>query len=127
MPLYTVSATESISAQDKQQLAQLIVDLHCAYTGAPETFVNVIYWEKFPLKAGINYHILATVRKGRSQALNDELYADMRAQTCKLLRISEQQIELNLLEVPAVWVMEGGHVLPDPGQEDQCDWLHQAQ
>lgn len=125
MPLYTVSATANVPAQHKQALAQLIVDIHCAYTGAPETFVNVIYWEKFPLKTGIKFHLLATVRKGRSKALNDELYKDMHAKTCKLLNISNDELDLDLVEVPAIWVMEGGHVLPDPGEEDQCDWLNQ--
>jgi hypothetical protein len=32
-------------------------------------------------------------------------------------------VRVHLLEVPASWVMEGGALLPEPG--DEADWLAQ--
>lgn len=127
MPLYTVSTKTPIPAPVKQQLAKLIMDVHCGITGAPETFVNVVYSEGVPMSDDMAYHILATVRKGRTKDMNNELKNEMCRQIVKLLNTSPQLLKLSIYEMPAAWVMEGGNILPEPGEEDQCGWLQNAQ
>jgi len=127
MPLYTVSTKTPIPDTMKAQLAKLIMDVHCGITGAPETFVNVIYSEGVPLPDNTAYHILAGVRKGRTGEMNNHLRNEMSKQVVALLNTSPQLFRLDLAEMPAAWIMEGGNILPEPGEEDKCEWLQNAQ
>lgn len=126
MPLYTVSSRTAVPGHLRPQLAQFIVDTHCGLTGAPETFVNVIFSQSVPLRDGIEHQLFGSVRKGRTAAMNEELRHALHAGTAALLDVVPEQLETLFFEIPAAWVMEGGHVLPEPGEEDQCEWLHQS-
>lgn len=126
MPLYTVSSKTPIPDTMKTQLAKLIMDTHCGVTGAPETFVNVVYSEGVPLPDGLAYHILAGVRKGRTGDLNNQLRNEMCRQVVSLLDTPAELFQLSMVEMPAAWIMEGGNILPEPGEEDQCEWLQQG-
>lgn len=123
MPLYTISTKSSLPVQQREQLAKLIMDVHCGLTGAPETFVNVLFSTNAPLNNGIALNILGTVRKGRTATMNDELQLLMMDKVSELLRIPQLQMEISLFEMPARWIMEGGEILPEPGEEDDCEWL----
>ncbi|MBO9489447.1 hypothetical protein J7384_03635 [Endozoicomonas sp. G2_1] len=123
MPLYTISTQSSLPVQQREQLAKLIMDVHCGLTGAPETFVNVLFSTNAPLNRGIALNILGTVRKGRTATMNDELQLLMMDKVSELLRIPQLQMEISLFEIPARWIMEGGEILPEPGEEDDCEWL----
>ncbi len=126
MPLYNVSSRVGLSDAQKQKLAKQIVVTHCSLTGAPDTFVNVIYWDDFPLAPGQQYHILSAVRKGRTDELKNQLQAQMHRDVCATLAIEDKDLHIEFMEVPAQWVMEGGHILPNPGEEAECTWLKQA-
>ena len=76
-----------------------------------------------PLNNGIALNILGTVRKGRTATMNDELQLLMMDKVSELLRIPQLQMEISLFEMPARWIMEGGEILPEPGEEDDCEWL----
>lgn len=123
MPLYTVSCKTMIPDTTKRLLARLIMDVHCGITDAPQTFVNVVYSENAPLRKGIAYDILAGVRKGRTSEMNNELRNTMYKEVVKLLDISPQLLNIRMVEMPASWIMEGGNILPEPGEEDKCEWL----
>ncbi|GAA3555479.1 MULTISPECIES: tautomerase family protein [Marinobacter] len=123
MPLYMVSTQASIPVPKRQELASLIMNVHCGITGAPETFVNVLFMENVPLAGGITLNIIGNVRKGRTGEMNNTLRQEQISQISELMRVPEHQMELSLFEVPASWIMEGGEVLPEPGEEDQCQWL----
>jgi phenylpyruvate tautomerase PptA (4-oxalocrotonate tautomerase family) len=126
MPLYTVSTGLSLTVPRRKELANLIMEVHCGITGAPKTFVNVLYCENVPLADGITMNVLGTVRKGRTSAMNDTLQKELIQKISDLMKISDLQLELSLFEVPAQWVMEGGEILPEPGEEDQCEWLQKG-
>lgn len=123
MPLYTVSTTHHLPSDSLQDIAREIVATHCEYTGAPATFVNVIFWQTFPLKKGLQYHLSYAVRKGRDNALNDALADALTQRLCRQIGITPRELAVQMIEVPASWVMEGGHVLPEPGEESNCEWL----
>ena len=123
MPMYTVSCRKTISSNLRQPLAEVIMNTHCGLTGAPETFVNVVYSHNVPLHEGIDVQVFAAVRFGRTEDTNTILKANMHKNISELLDIPKNSLEVTLMEVPASWVMEGGNILPEPGEEDQCEWL----
>ena len=126
MPLYTVSTGRSLDVKSRKALANLIMDVHCGITGAPKTFVNVMYCENIPLEEGLQMNVLGAVRKGRTAEMNDTLQGELISQITAMFKMSNLQLDLSLFEVPAQWVMEGGEILPEPGEEDQCEWLQKG-
>lgn len=126
MPLYTISTENSIAVETRGQLANLIMDVHCAITGAPQTFVNVVFSENVPIKAEAKLSILGAVRKGRTAELSMTLQQELIRQIAKHLDVADSEVDLSLFEVPAQWVMEGGEVLPEPGEEALCEWLQKG-
>ena len=126
MPLYMVSTQNSVPVEKRVELANLIMNVHCSITGAPETFVNVLFTKNVPLADGIVLNVIGNVRKGRTGEMNDTLRDEQRRQIASLMNVPEFQMELSLFEVPASWVMEGGEVLPEPGEEALCEWLQKG-
>lgn len=126
MPLYTISTENSIAVETRGQLANLIMDVHCAITGAPQTFVNVVFSENVPIKPEAKLSILGAVRKGRTAELSMTLQQELIRQIAKHLDVADSEVDLSLFEVPAQWVMEGGEVLPEPGEEALCEWLQKG-
>lgn len=126
MPLYTVSTRTPIPEKQREALANSIMNTHCGLTGSPETFVNVIFMEGVPLREGVVLNVVGNVRKGRTPDMNENLQQLQRENISELMRVPQFQMELSLFEVPAQWVMEGGEILPEPGEEDQCEWLQEG-
>ena len=124
MPMYTVSSATPIDADKRQPLANLIMRTHCDLTGAPETFVQVVYSFGVPLNKSTAIHVFGNVRKGRTLEANETLVSTLKVGIAELLSLAEVSVEAVLFEVPASWIMEGGEVLPEPGEEDECEWLH---
>lgn len=127
MPLYNISSRTQLTESMKARVAQKVVDVHCGLTDAPETFVNVIFYENVPLRSGILHNVGANVRKGRTSEMNEDLTQEMLTQLAELLEVSNASMEISLFEVPAQWIMEGGEILPEPGEEASCDWLQKQQ
>lgn len=126
MPLYSISTKEPLSDDQRQKLAVEIMDTHCGLTGAPQTFVNVIYHHNVPLRSGVKMNVMGNVRKGRTPEMCDELSKTLERNISDLMSIPLHNLELSLFEVPASKVMEGGEILPEPGEEDQCEWLQKG-
>ena len=127
MPLYTVSTSNTLDQTVKTQIAAEITKIHCDVTGAPETFVNVVFWDDFPLAKSSQLHILSAVRKGRKAEMRADLQSQLASKISQITGLKAQSIETDLFEIPARFVMEGGHILPDPGEEAQCEWLNETQ
>ncbi|MCV6620368.1 MAG: hypothetical protein OIF51_01290 [Cellvibrionaceae bacterium] len=121
MPLYTVSTREALDGDVKAKLAMMITDVHCAHTGAPRTFVQVYFAQNLPLAEAVDLNVQASVRAGRSEELNKQVEVDLMQQVADLSGISLNHMSFSLFEVPASWVMEGGVILPEPGEE--AEWL----
>ncbi|MDX1735494.1 MAG: tautomerase family protein [Halioglobus sp.] len=122
MPLYTISTPAPLTAQTRERLARAVVDIHCGLTAAPPTFVNVMFSHGLPIRRHLQAHMLANVRKGRSASTNSELREQMAQSLSEILAIESAAVEVAMLEVPARWVMEGGVVLPEPGEEADSKW-----
>ncbi|WP_252176996.1 hypothetical protein [Endozoicomonas sp. 4G] len=107
----------------RQPLSKIIMDTHCRLTGAPETLVNVLFNQNIPLKKGIAIHLQANVRKGRTPDMNERLSLEMQNNIARFFGIGASEVSVSMFEVPSSWVMEGGEVLPEPGEEASCEWL----
>ena len=121
MPLYTVSTKEPLPTSVRESVAMMITDVHCEHTGAPRTFVQVLFAENVPLSPGIDLHIFASVRAGRTLQVNDDVEKDLVQQMSALTSVPIMNMEYLMYGVPASWIMEGGVVLPEPGEE--AEWL----
>jgi phenylpyruvate tautomerase PptA (4-oxalocrotonate tautomerase family) len=111
MPADTLDATR------RQQIATAITRIHGDVTGAPAAFVHVVFRDA---DAG-QYMVFGTIRAGRSDRQKLELKRQMAAAVAETLEIDAAKITVFTKDVPASWVMEGGALMPEPGEEG--DWL----
>ncbi|MEC8443037.1 MAG: hypothetical protein VXZ05_02420 [Pseudomonadota bacterium] len=118
MPLYTLAARERLDQKDREQIAGAIVSAHCGETDAPEHFVNVIIQDGVSLKGITECHISGVVRLREASDANTRIANSLRQSISDLLLIEPSQVAIELTDIPATWAMEGGEILPEPGQED---------
>jgi phenylpyruvate tautomerase PptA (4-oxalocrotonate tautomerase family) len=117
MPVYHVSIPEAqLDDAKREGIAGDITRIHCEKTGAPPEFVHVLFVDA---QGGAN--VVGSIRAGRSPALREEMAAAMTEAVERRLGPGARPVQVRLLEVPAAWVMEGGAVMPEPGEE--AAWL----
>ncbi len=121
MPVYSLTSHKRLSDTVKQTLVNLFTEAHCRIMVAPEQFVHVLFSDGIPLIEDKELYIHANVRAGRTEAAVEKLRTTFTDQCAQILQIAENKIHINLLEIQAKWVMEGGFVMPDPGEEDE--WM----
>ena len=121
MPLYMLTTKKPFSNRQREDLAVKIVDVHSGMTGAPRTFVNVVFSLTEFMEPGVDLHIMANVRGGRTQELNESIKKAMIDECSEIARVQANSVGFTYFEIPAGWIMEGGLVLPDPGDEEE--WL----
>lgn len=129
MPLYVVnSRAGAISDEAKAKIAKDITDIHCEVTDAPPTFVHAFFFEEAPhVLLGDNAALLfGQIRAGRNDEQKAEIVERMSQSIHTHAGISRDEIFGATTDTPASWVMEGGDLLPEPGEE--AEWLaaHEA-
>jgi phenylpyruvate tautomerase PptA (4-oxalocrotonate tautomerase family) len=128
MPVYTCTiADERLTGEQKAAMAGEITRIHSAVTGAPTSFVHVVFQE---VPAGDIFtdarpsdHLLVAglTRGGRADAEKQRLAVDISAASSRVTGIPEDRILVTIAEVPARFAVEGGRILPEPGMEG--DWM----
>lgn len=120
MPLYLCLAPEGAIAEDvKPALAQELTDIHCEVTDAPPTFVNIFYLPMDgTLTGNSKHHILGSIRAGRTDAQKQEIHTRMADALAQHTGIQKTDISIATRDVPASWAMEGGVMMPEPGEEE---------
>jgi phenylpyruvate tautomerase PptA (4-oxalocrotonate tautomerase family) len=68
-----------------------------------------------------HYAVFGTIRAGRSDQTKAELTRRVGRAVADAVNVEASQIGVVTHDVPAAWVMEGGAVMPEPGEEDA--WL----
>lgn len=117
MPLYVCSTPAGVLDDARRRgIAEAITRVHCQVTGAPATFVHVILDESKPA-----YSVFGTIRAGRSEQTKERLRQEMARAVAEVADVEAHEVGVLTVDVPASWVMEGGAVLPEPGEEAQ--WL----
>jgi phenylpyruvate tautomerase PptA (4-oxalocrotonate tautomerase family) len=123
MPLYVCSApADVLDDAQRQGIAEVITRVHCEVTGAPATFVHVIFDE-----SKTAYSVFGTIRAGRSEQTKERLRREMARAVANVAGLEPHQVGVFTVDVPASWVMEGGALLPEPGEEEQWLAAHASQ
>jgi len=121
MPLYRCMVPSArVSMACRQSIAQAITAAHCDVTGAPAIFVHVFF---FDMSGNDASPVLVTgsIRAGRSAQQKAQIETRVQAAFEQLAGVPAQQTIVQLNDVPASWLMEGGRIMPEPGEEEA--WL----
>jgi phenylpyruvate tautomerase PptA (4-oxalocrotonate tautomerase family) len=128
LPVYTCTLAEStFSADTKRALAGDIAQIHSSITHVPSTYVNVAFHE---LAADDLYSggvpaspVLVTgwVREGHPADDTTRLATEISTAVAKICEIDVERVLVVIQPSPARFAVEGGRVLPEPGQEKS--WL----
>ena len=123
MPVYNIASHSALPYATRKRTADAITDIHCSLTGAPAEFVNVIFMEGHPIKDGHDIGVVCNVRSGgnRNDELTENLRQKIRDGVAEATGLPTDKVLATLLGFPASWAMEGGEILPEPGEEDA--WL----
>ena len=133
MPLYLCRTAEgAVAVPVKQQIAEDITRIHCAVTGAPPVFVHAFFLPMVPAEtapAGAGAPVIAvraTIRAGRTDAQKADIHDQLHAAIVARTGHGPADIAVEIVDTPASWVMEGGEIFPEPGEE--APWLeaHEA-
>lgn len=124
MPLYICNAAAGVIPQEaKPDIAEDVTRIHCEVTGAPRAFVHVFFNEN---AEGEAIHLQGNIRHGRTEDQKTDMRGQMKHAIMTRAGLSEDGVTVATNDVPASWVMEGGDILPEPGEEDAWMERHLA-
>lgn len=124
MPLYSCNAAAgAISDDAKPKIAADITRIHCDVTGAPPIFVHAFFLENAPHQPldGKKAFLFGSIRAGRNDAQKAQICDEMRQSIHTHAGIPLEDIVVITQDTPAKWVLEGGEIMPEPGEE--AEWL----
>jgi phenylpyruvate tautomerase PptA (4-oxalocrotonate tautomerase family) len=124
MPIYTCTTTEStLTADSKKVLAAEIARIHSAINHVPSTYVNVVFHE-LPADAiytdgrpAVPVLVSGWVRAGHPDADTTRRATEISTAATRVTGISAERVIVVFTSSPAHYAVEGGRVLPEPGQE----------
>ena len=124
MPLYLCTTRPTaIPLQARAAIAADVTRIHCEVTGAPPSFVHVFFVEDLP-EPPLGEHlavVVGRIRTGRSDDQKQQI-TDGIARSLRLhAGLDDADTHVSTIDVAASSVMEGGVVLPEPGEE--TGWL----
>ena len=124
MPVYTCTTTAATLAADvKSALAQAISRIHAEINHVPSTYVNVVFHE---LPAGGIYTdgvpanpvlVNGWVRSGHPADKTTRLATEIAAAVSRIANVDPDRVLMVIQNSPASGAVEGGRILPEPGQE----------
>ena len=124
MPVYTCTTTAAtLTADVKGALAQEISRIHAEINHVPSTYVNVVFHE---LPAGGIYTdgvpanpvlVNGWVRSGHPADKTTRLATEIAAAVSRIANVDPDRVMMVIQNSPASGAVEGGRVLPEPGQE----------
>ena len=126
MPVYTIASRKALTLETRQITANAITDTHCAVTGAPPEFVNIVFMQGHRIQGEHEIGVIGNVRQGgnRNKELTDDLRDRITHVVAKTTGLKVQRVLTTLIGFPASWAMEGGEILPEPGEEET--WLQRT-
>jgi len=124
MPIYTCTTTVSTLGDGKKAaLATEIAKIHSAINHVPSTYVNVVFHE-LPPDAIYTDGVPASpvlvsgwVREGHPADETTRLATEIAGAVTRIAGIPTERVLVVMQSSPARFAIEGGRVLPEPGQE----------
>ena len=125
MPFYhAIVRPEVLAPADREALSKDVTNVHCDVTGAPRTFVHVLYTvddaNRLPDDIDVLYR--ANIRSGRTTEQKAELTTRLQNATAERTSASALRVAIHIEETEASFVMEGGSLLPEPGSPEEEAW-----
>lgn len=125
MPIYTCTTTEStLPAHTKAALAGEIATIPSEINQVPSTYVNVVFHE-LPAESIYTDGVPASpvlvsgwIRQGHPKAETTRLATEIAAAATRVTGVPAEQVLVVFQSSPASFAVEGGRVLPEPGQEE---------
>ena len=124
MPVYTcTTTTATLTADTKSALAQEISRIHAEINHVPSTYVNVVFHE-LPADGIYTDGVPANpvlvngwVRSGHPADKTTVLATEIAAPVSRIANVEPERVMMVIQNSPASGAVEGGRVLPEPGQE----------
>jgi phenylpyruvate tautomerase PptA (4-oxalocrotonate tautomerase family) len=124
VPIYTLTTTAStLNTQVKAMLAGEIGRIHSSINHVPSTYVNVVFHE-LPADGIYTDGVPANpvlvsgwVRAGHPEAETTRLATEIAAAVSRIANVAVDRVLVVIQSSPARFAVEGGRVLPEPGQE----------
>jgi phenylpyruvate tautomerase PptA (4-oxalocrotonate tautomerase family) len=124
MPLYRCAVAEGLTREEQRaRIAKEIVRIHCGVTGAPASFVHAFFRESpaDELPDGKLAFVLGSIRWGRTDEQKQQIVSELTNVVTDVLGCKADEVGVVTVDVPSKWNMEGGELLPEPGEE--AEWL----
>ena len=124
MPLYRCAVTPGLTTlAQRARIAREIVRIHCGVTGAPPSFVHAFFSETpaEKLPEGKVAFVLGSIRAGRTDEQKARIVSELAEVVAGVTGRGRDEVGVVTVDVPASWNMEGGELLPEPGEE--AAWL----
>jgi phenylpyruvate tautomerase PptA (4-oxalocrotonate tautomerase family) len=130
MPTYTVTTgINRLTPRQKTLIAQDITRIHKAVTGAPASFVQVIFSDIDPANHFVGgkplqhdfLFLQGQIRAGRAPEQKQDLLLQLIESLAAAAAAPKNAIWIYLADLPASHMVEFGHTLPLPGTE--TEWL----
>lgn len=127
LPTYICTTLEGrLSAAQRQEIAGEITRLHCEATGAPGYFAQVIYETVKPGNYFVGgkplqhdqIFVYGRVRHGRATQDKSRMITRMAEAISRIADAPKTGVWVYVGDVPARQMIEFGHVLPEPGDEE---------
>ncbi|HBM90053.1 MAG: tautomerase family protein [Parvibaculaceae bacterium] len=126
MPLYLCSSPKNLIAEErKPAIAKELTHIHCDVTGAPSSFVHIFFVNQDDEGDG-SVNLFGSIRGGRSDDQKTEITSRMSAAVARLADLDPASVSMGTVDVPAKWAMEGGDIMPEPGEEAAWFAAHAA-
>ncbi len=124
MPLYRFAVLEGLTTEaQRAHIAEEVVRVHCGVTAAPPSFVHAFFSEatSSELPDGKSVFVLGSIRSGRTDEQKARIVAELTDSIATTIGRQQTEVGVVTVDVPAKWIMEGGELLPEPGEEES--WL----
>lgn len=125
MPFYhAVVAPDLADETTREQIANDVVDVHCGVTGAPRSFVHVLFTDAADgrLDASTVCHVMGTIRSGRTDEQKAALRDGIGDAVARRTGTDRSGVTVATRDIEASFTMEGGALLPEPGSPEEEAW-----
>jgi phenylpyruvate tautomerase PptA (4-oxalocrotonate tautomerase family) len=128
MPTYVCSAAAGhLTPAQRAAIAESITTIHAEEGRAPRYFVQVIFNEiqqqghfvgGQAAPEGLIW-VRADIRSGRTDVQKKAIMERIADDISAMAKVERENVWVYISDIPATGVLEFGHVLPSPGEEDK--------